>query len=112
MLNEETICLINEIYADLAEYYEDNTLQALCLDCSREIKKKLPESVIVQGIFCCDEYDYDDGEEIYDMLHYWIEYDGFVIDITSKQFQEFCDEELEFITILPKKDAYEWRYKK
>ena len=112
MDKEHIIKIAEDVYKDFVEFYDDKTLEGLCLDCSRDLKKLLAGSIVVQGLFRLDEPDYDeDGEEMYEVLHYWVEYEGYVIDVTSTQFQEFCEDELDDVYIETLKDSYYYKYK-
>jgi len=82
-------------------------LQDVCLDVSKELKQELInngyDAVVVQGKFEIDypneqhynELDVDDfeneeymGKEMYTPLHYWVEVDGIIVDITADQFND------------------------
>ena len=95
----------------LVESYDDEYLQAVCLDCSRELRDELIKNgynaVVVQG-----EFELDDSYDLYSdefvdkdrsvlnlPLHYWVEVDGFIVDITVSQFNDEVEEELPGIII-------------
>lgn len=94
-------------------------VKAMCLDASRDLKKALEQHgykniKIVQGTFEVDDPDmsnYDDWDEddlgsgddfnsqVHNPLHYWLEIDGMVLDITVSQFKdEVTTEDLPLIT--------------
>ena len=89
------------------EGYSD--IKARCLDISNDLAEKLQNEgyekvYVVQGTFYVDDPDmsqWDDStdeEMTYHPLHYWVEVDGLLLDITGKQFQDEVEgEELEDI---------------
>jgi|2_EtaG_2_1085320.scaffolds.fasta_scaffold01103_13 hypothetical protein len=97
---------------NLVKSYDDEYLRAVCLDCSRILKDELIKhgynAVVVQGQFEIDEYDYthydeyddDQDDEFYFPLHYWVEVDGTIVDLTATQFNdELNGEEMPAIVI-------------
>jgi len=110
---------LEEIASDILkknlEYYDDENLRALCLPISRELKQELVKygynAIIVQGTFNIDEPNpeyYEDIDEeddnyeqiLYNPLHYWVEVNGIIIDITAKQFEdEVMSDDIQPITI-------------
>jgi len=90
------------------KYYGD--LRAVCLDVSRDLKNELIKNgykaIVVQGTFSidnpnmeyCEDLDLDDekdAEAIYNPLHYWVEVEGKILDITSNQFNDEIENELD-----------------
>jgi hypothetical protein len=105
---------------DLLEVYKDEDkydIQAQCLKISKTLQQKLKEkginSKVIMGTFDIDEpneefysdWDNDDFNSVEEMeeaklhaLHYWVEIDGKILDITASQFQnEVIDEEIPMI---------------
>ncbi|MFA5313825.1 MAG: hypothetical protein WC375_11020 [Methanomassiliicoccales archaeon] len=87
----------------ILEYGEDS-LQSLCLDCSRKLRDELIKAgykaIVVQGAFEIDEpyldedaFDKGEHEELYDPMHYWVEVDGNIVDISADQFNSNLDGE-------------------
>lgn len=108
---------------ELDFHSDDNpTLQALCLDVSRRLRDSLIDegyqnSMVVQGNFAVDEpYFFDDEDEdefieLYELLHYWVEVRGLVVDITQTQFEDFVtQDELEDVYVDKVESAYKYRY--
>jgi hypothetical protein len=105
--------IAKKVRKDIIEIYDNP--KAICLEASRLLKKELEEngfkSDIIMGKFvvdeplnCADYLEMDDNEEdnyIYEPLHYWIEIEGKILDITADQFQdEIIGDELEEITYI------------
>jgi len=102
-------------YKDIQNKYgtDDDSLKALCYDISVDLKNYLIKNgfnvILVQGTFSIDNPDFDNYDEwdiddfeneedmqnaMYNPLHYWIEVDDNIIDLTIKQFQDEVDEQL------------------
>ncbi len=105
MANKEKILRIaKEVHDRLVYEYDSEDLKSYCLDVSRELVEELKKwsipAKVVQGEYEVDigviEDDYED--EIFNLLHYWVEVGGKVLDISAKQFQEFVNEDLDEIT--------------
>lgn len=105
----EIIKIAERVRKELIEIYDSP--KAVCLEASRMLKKELEQygAIIIQGRFKIDEpdmenYDLDfdleeDNEIVVEPLHYWIEVEGEILDITADQFQdEVLYDELEEIT--------------
>ena len=101
----EIIKIAERVRKELIEIYDSP--KAVCLEASRMLKKELEQygAIIIQGRFKIDEpdmenYDLDYEEDIIsDPLHYWVEIEGEILDITADQFQdEVPYDELEEIT--------------
>tara|TARA_Y100000310_G_scaffold55023_1_gene50436 strand:+ start:18389 stop:18850 length:462 start_codon:yes stop_codon:yes gene_type:complete len=117
--------IANELRAEEVSNYDDDTLKVLCLEVSRVLRDRLIQAglnaMVVQGTFQLDEPDetfvnYDDHEieddelsetfvdyneesdnMVYTPLHYWVEVDGIIVDITATQFAD----EVEYDEISP-----------
>jgi hypothetical protein len=104
--------IAQEIRNKMVRCYDDECLQAVCLDVSRELTKELQKygykAQIVQGTFEIDDpnmENYDEWDEkdfnneedfndvIYHPLHYWVEVNGMIIDITASQFNDEIEDE-------------------
>ena len=86
------------------DYEEGESLRAICLDVSQKLKQRLKQNgykaIVIQGTFTVDdpnpEYFPDDfeGDEdeqdnmTYNPLHYWVEVDGIIVDLTATQFND------------------------
>ena len=101
----EIIKIAERVRKELIEIYDSP--KAVCLEASRMLKKELKQygAIIIQGRLKIDEpdmenYDLDYEEDIIsDPLHYWVEIEGEILDITADQFQdEVSYDELEKIT--------------
>ena len=96
-----------QVRTELEQYYGHEGLKALCLDASRVLRDRLNaagcQSSVVQGTFqidepdpfACEDWDENDfdspdtmEEAKYNPLHYWVECNGTVIDITADQFND------------------------
>jgi len=92
---------------------DDECLKATCLPSSRTLKDALIkngyDAIVVQGVFRVDnpdptlteEWDVNDFENEEEMeeakytpLHYWVEVDNLVVDITADQFNDELEEDL------------------
>jgi hypothetical protein len=94
------------------EFDEAGEVKGLCLSLSRKLRDAFNAldgfgmtAEIVQGTVALDEPDYedmdrtdfdddDDGDDAYEgvannPLHYWVEVDGHIFDITGDQFNDF-----------------------
>jgi len=108
---------IEDIAKEVRDSNEDWDFTALCLDYSRELQKKLVangyNAIVVQGTYLVDEpnisytdeslEDLDEEEQDtarHNPLHYWVEVDGTIVDITADQFSdEVIYDEIPPITI-------------
>ena len=99
--------------------YNDNDKESLrneCLPISVALKNELIKNgyaaTVVQGTFSVDnpgEIYYDEDmkvipkkerkEMMYTPLHYWVEVNGVIVDITATQFNDRIDDQMEPITI-------------
>jgi hypothetical protein len=85
-------------------------LRAVCLDVSRYLRNQLIKNgykaIVVQGTFAVDEpnMEYcedldqdneDDAKAIYNPLHYWVEVNGKILDLTADQFNDEIENELD-----------------
>jgi hypothetical protein len=113
-MNKKILEIAEEVRKELIEIYDSP--KAVCLEASRMLKKELKkngfESIIVQGTFTIDDPlefdefdDFDEDEDnencnhyIYDPLHYWIEINEEILDITADQFKEQVLDDIEEIT--------------
>ena len=93
-------------------YGDEECLRETCLPSSRDLKKELIkygyQATITQGVFRVDNPDTKavsqmdvDGlteEEIedakYNPLHYWVEVDNLIVDITADQFNNELEDEI------------------
>jgi hypothetical protein len=105
--------IANLVRSRLLNYHcdseDEQCLRALCLEASRELRdeylKNGINAIVVQGTFYVDnpnenfDEEYDD-ETYNNPLHYWVEINGEIIDITADQFNDELDgETMEGITI-------------
>lgn len=103
---DKILKIAREVRSSLLDSDESST--GMCGFCSRELVKVLVQSgfnAIVQGgtIDLDDPMTDDEGVDVYDPLHYWVEIDGYVIDLTADQFNDFVDEKFHNIVF----DAFE-----
>ena len=110
--------IAKQIYLEESAAYDDDTLQALCLDVSNKLKQRLIENgfnaKLVMGKFAVDdpdleyssEWNFDTEEEFndaaYNPLHYWVEVDGIIVDVTAHQFNDEIDSDIDkmpYITV-------------
>jgi hypothetical protein len=96
----------------------DDCLKAYCLPASRKLKSELVkngyDAIVVQGVFTVDNpdpsasedwdiKDFGSEEEMesakYTPLHYWVEVNGLIVDITASQFNDELDESVRDILI-------------
>lgn len=105
----------------LCEGDTDST-HGLCAYCSKELRTALAfhfiEAKIVKGTFAIDSPDpeyypeeMEGCEEIYFPTHYWVEVDGYIVDITADQFNDEIDDEPMPEVVIGKYEALE-RYSK
>jgi cobalamin biosynthesis Co2+ chelatase CbiK len=108
--------ITQEVRKEFVDYHDDEVLRAICLDASRKLRDVLIQNgykaTVVQGTFAVDDpnYEYapddlededeDKQEEIMrNPLHYWVEVNGLVVDITASQFNDELEEPVEPIQI-------------
>jgi len=95
----------------MVKCYDDDCLKSLCLPISRKLKeflisKGFNTAIVVQGVFKVDnpdpsvmddwrKEDFESPEEMeeasYTPLHYWVEINNIIIDITADQFNDELD---------------------
>jgi hypothetical protein len=107
--------IASELRNELTIDPDDDQITAMCLQVSRELKKRLIsngyEAIVVQGVFEVDSPDvaysemdsdlFESEEEMEDAmhhpLHYWVEaFDGnenLIVDITADQFNDELESE-------------------
>jgi hypothetical protein len=110
---------IRNSFIDFPEDEDDNVLAQMCLQVSRKLRDELKRNgynaFVVRGTFtvdnpdaeACSELDPNDfecDEELQEAmnnpLHYWVELDGQIIDLTADQFnKELSGEKMGKITI-------------
>jgi hypothetical protein len=104
-MKTEIIKIAKEVRKELIEIY--GSPKAVCLQASKMLENKLINNgfnaIIIRGRFLVDEpdmenYDIDEEQEIFDPIHYWIEIDKEILDITADQFRGEVLDELEEIT--------------
>ena len=95
---------------------DNDSLKDECLPISRELQNELVKNgykaMVVQGTFSVDnpeEIYYDENmkvipkrereEMMYTPLHYWVEVNGTIVDITATQFNDRINDKIEPITI-------------
>jgi len=124
--DEPILRIAKEAWSFVVREYDDEDLKAVCLPVSRFLRDKLIKAghnaIVVQGTFHVDDPDpnayedwdvgdFDDHDDMeqakYDVLHYWVEVNGKMLDITSSQFKDEVDDELERIAFGP----YEWYWR-
>jgi len=115
-MKSEIIAIAKRVYKEESSYYEDKTLQALCLEVSRKLRDELIKcgynAQVVQGTFALDEsISDDDGNEYYKPLHYWVEVEREILDITVIQFKDYLEYEDEIEVINTGKYKDNPRYK-
>lgn len=98
--------------------YNDEYLKEMCLRASRDLKGELIkngyDAVVVRGTFTVDNpdpsiiqkldpNDFENKEEMedakYHLLHYWVEANGLIIDITASQFNDELNSKVQPIVI-------------
>ena len=109
--------IAEEVRKNMVHCYDDNCLQGICLDVAKELAKELQKNgykaQVVQGTFTIDEPDsgyYEDWESIgfgseeefedaiANPMHYWVEVDGIIVDLTAIQFNDELSNELEYMS--------------
>lgn len=102
----------------LLSEYGSKTLQSFCYETSKELAQKLKDNgfnaVVVKGAFNIDNpdeefyndwhvEDFNSEEEMENAkfwpLHYWVEVDGLIIDMSADQFNGELDEPMPSIVI-------------
>lgn len=73
-------------------------LEGECLSASKKLVKLLDEAGIdanvVQGLINLDiPAINDEGEEYYEAIHYWVQADNHIIDITCSQFRQYMEDD-------------------
>jgi len=110
--------IAKSVRENIVKCYDDDCLRALCLQASIQLREELIKNgykaMVVQGKFKVDnpneeyfeDWDVDDfeneekmEEEKYTPLHYWVEVNGLVVDITASQFNDELDDPVEPIKI-------------
>jgi hypothetical protein len=104
--------LATQFRKQMVKCYNDECLKSLCLPISRKLKdflisKGFNTAIVVQGVFRVDNpdteatadwdpKDFESPEEMeeatYTPLHYWVEVNDIIIDITANQFNDELDE--------------------
>lgn len=99
--------------------YDDQCLKNLCLPMSRKLKnllisKGFNTAIVTQGVFKIDKpnpeaiaeldpNDFNNTEDFeeakYTPLHYWVEINNIIIDVTASQFNDELDEPVNPIEI-------------
>jgi hypothetical protein len=100
--------LATQFRKQMVKCYNDECLRSLCLPISRKLKdflvsKGFNTAIVVQGVFKVDNpapeatkdwdtKDFESPEEMekatYTPLHYWVEINDIIIDITADQFND------------------------
>jgi len=111
--------LATQFRKQMVKCYDDECLKSLCLPISRKLKeflisKGFNTAIVVQGTFRIDNpdltatedwevKDFESSEEMeelkYTPLHYWVEVDNIIVDITADQFNDELDEPVSSIEI-------------
>jgi hypothetical protein len=110
--------IAKEVRAYFVKSYDDEYLKAVCLPVSRKLKEELVkygyDAIVIQGTFTVDnpdltasaEWDINDFENeeemedaTYHPLHYWVEVDNTIVDLTASQFNDELDETMPPIVI-------------
>ena len=111
--------IATKVRQEAVDYYEDETLESMCLCVSRTLVEELTKEGIkcelIQGKFYVDnpddsKWDEDLRDSIkYFPLHYWVrlcgKHKGTIIDLTCSQFQDECEDEIEDIFIGKKSES-------
>ena len=111
--------LATQFRKQMVKCYDDECLKNLCLPISRKLKeflvsKGFNNAIVVQGVFKVDnpdidaysEWDINDFENeeemesaTYTPLHYWVEVNNIIINITASQFNDELDYPVEPVEI-------------
>lgn len=113
--------LATQFRKQMVEYYcdDDECLRSLCLQVSRKLKEFLilngfNTAIVVQGVFRVDNpdpsaysewdtRDFESEEEMqeatYTPLHYWVEVNDIIVDITADQFNDELDDPVTAVEI-------------
>lgn len=111
--------IASKVRQEAVNYYEDETLESMCLCVSRTLVEELTKAGIgcelIQGKFLVDnpddsKWDDDISDKLkYLPLHYWVrltgKFKGTIIDLTCSQFQDECDDKIEDIFIGKKSES-------
>lgn len=88
--------IANKVRIEQVKCHNDDCLKERCLPSSRALRKELIENgydaTVVQGIFRIDNPD-KAKDNIKTLLHYWVEVDGLIVDITASQFNDRLQDE-------------------
>jgi len=106
------------VRSNLIKCYDDECLRSLCLPVSRQLKTELVkngyDAIVVQGVFRVDNpdptasddwdpSDFENEEEMesakYTPLHYWVEVNNMIVDLTANQFNDELSEPVSPIEI-------------
>lgn len=101
-IKNETIIMqiASNVRKKLVYELDSENLNSFCLEAANELRAELQKkgikAIVVQGTFEVDNGIIEDDfeEELFQPLHYWVEVQGKVLDITGSQFQEFVNEDL------------------
>lgn len=96
-MNNNILKIAEQVRKELIEIYDSP--KDVCLEACKMLKKAFSEngiaSQIIQGKFKIDEPcnyiddNYEYNEEVnFEPLHYWIEINGCILDITADQFDD------------------------
>jgi len=83
---------------ELVDNNDDDLLEGYCLEASRELFRRFKQAglnpELIQGTVDIDIPVFtDDGDEVFNPLHYWIEIGDYLIDITCSQFRQYMEDD-------------------
>lgn len=91
--------IAKKLRLELVESNDDDLLEGYCLEASRELFNRFKKAgfnpELVQGTVDIDIPVFtDDGDEVFDPLHYWVQVDNYLVDITCSQFRQYMEDVL------------------
>lgn len=112
------LLIAKKVRLEAVKNYGDESLKEVCLQVSKDLKEEFVrngyDAIVVRGTFTVDipdpmalkEWDanaFENDEEMedakYNPVHYWVEINGMIIDITATQFNNELDSPMHPIVI-------------
>lgn len=90
--------IAKKLRLELVDNNDDDLLEGYCLEASRELFNRFKKAgfnpELVQGTVEIDIPVFtDDGDEVFDPLHYWVQVDNYLVDITCSQFRQYMEDD-------------------
>lgn len=98
MHNSVIYNIAKKLRLELVENKDDELLEGYCLEASRELFRRFKQAglapELIQGTVDIDIPVFtDDGDEVFDPLHYWVQVGNYLVDITCSQFRQYMEDD-------------------